>query len=116
MTRSNNHVQLIGNLGQAPELKTLDSGKKLCSVSLATNESYLNQAGEKIENVHWHRITAWGKTAEILSSLDKGARTLVSGKLQQRTYDDKDGVKQYVTEVQVNEVYALASINQPVEA
>jgi single-strand DNA-binding protein len=103
-----NKVQLIGNLGNAPEIKTLDGGKKMAKFSIATNESYRNAKGEKVTETQWHNLVAWGKVAEIVEKyLTKGSEVAVEGKLTNRTYNDKDGNKKYFTEVQVNELLML---------
>lgn len=103
-----NKVQLIGNLGGNPEIKSLDGGKKLARFSIATNESYRNAKGEKVTETQWHNLVAWGKVAEIAEKyLTKGAEVAIEGKLMNRTYNDKEGNKKYITEVQVNEVLML---------
>jgi len=103
-----NKVQLIGNLGNAPEIKTTESGKKLARFSMATNESYRNAKGEKITETQWHNLVAWGKVADIAEKfLVKGSEIAIEGKLMNRNYIDKAGVKKYITEVQVNEVLML---------
>jgi single-strand DNA-binding protein len=103
-----NKVQLIGNLGQNPEIKTLDGGKKMAKFSLATSEVYRNAQGEKVKETQWHNIVAWGKVAEIAEKyLTKGSEVAVEGKLTNRTYNDKDGNKKYFTEIQVNELLML---------
>jgi single-strand DNA-binding protein len=103
-----NKVQLIGNLGNNPEIKTLDGGKKLARFSVATNEVYRNTKGEKVTETQWHNLVAWGKVAEIAEKfLTKGSEVAIEGKLMNRTYNDKDGVKKYFTEVQVNELLLL---------
>lgn len=100
-----NKVQLIGNLGNAPEVKTTESGKKLARFSVATNESYRNSKGEKVTETTWHNLVAWGKVAEIAEKyLTKGKEVAVEGKLINRSYTDKDGNKRYITEVEVNEI------------
>ncbi len=100
-----NKVQLIGNLGNAPEVKTTESGKKLARFSVATNESYRNAKGEKVTETTWHNLVAWGKVAEIAEKyLNKGSEIAIEGKLINRSYTDKDGNKKYITEVQVNEI------------
>ena len=105
-----NKVQLIGNLGNAPEVKTTESGKKLARFSVATNESYRNAKGEKVTETTWHNLVAWGKVAEIAEKyLNKGSEIAVEGKLINRSYTDKDGNKKYITEVQVNELLMLGS-------
>jgi single-strand DNA-binding protein len=103
-----NKVQLIGNLGNAPEIKTTEGGKKLARFSMATNESYRNAQGEKITETQWHNLIAWGKVADIAEKfLVKGSEVAIEGKLINRNYTDKDGIKKYITEVQVNEVLML---------
>lgn len=112
MNNLKNKVQLIGNLGMNPEIKTLESGKKLAKFSIATNESYKNAKGEKVEDTQWHNLIAWGKTADIIEKyLQKGNEVAVEGKLTNRSYDDKDGNKRYVTEIVVNELLMLGSKN-----
>lgn len=109
MNSLKNKVQLIGNLGNAPEVKVLDGGKKLARLSLATNETYKNAKGEKITETQWHNVIAWNKTAEIVEKyFTKGLEILVEGKLINRNYLDKDGVKRYVTEVQATELLILS--------
>lgn len=108
MSRLRNKVQLIGNLGQDPEIITLESGRKLAKFSLATNETYKNQKGERVTDTQWHNVIAWGKTAEIIESyLTKGKEVAVEGKLTNRTWDDKEGNKRYTTEVVCNELVML---------
>jgi len=105
-----NKVQLIGNLGNAPEVKTTENGKKLARFSVATNESYRNATGEKVTETTWHNLVAWGKVAEIAEKfLNKGSEIAIEGKLINRSYTDKDGNKKYITEVQVNELLMLGS-------
>jgi single-strand DNA-binding protein len=112
MNNLKNRVQLIGNLGMNPEIKNLESGKKLAKFSIATNESYKNAKGEKIEDTQWHNLIAWGKTADIIEKyLQKGTEVAVEGKLTNRSYDDKDGNKRYVTENVVNEILMLGNKN-----
>lgn len=103
-----NKVQLIGNLGNAPEVKTLESGKKMARFSVATNEIYRNAKGEKVTETQWHNLIAWGKVAEIVEKfLTKGKEVAIEGKLINRSYNDKDGNKKYITEIQVNELLLL---------
>ena len=113
MKNLRNKVQLIGNLGKDPEVKQLDSGKTLAKLSLATSENYKNADGEKVTDTQWHNLVAWGKTAQIAEQyLKKGNRIAVEGKLINRSYEDKEGVKRYVTEVLVNEILMLGSKNK----
>lgn len=105
-----NKVQLIGNLGNAPEIKTFDSGKKMAKFSLATSENYRNAKGEKVQETQWHNLVAWGKVAEIVEKyLSKGKEVAIEGKLVNRSYNDKEGNKKYITEVQVSELLMLGS-------
>lgn len=105
MNNLRNHVQLMGRLGQDPEIINLDSGKKLAKFSLATNEYYTNAKGEKVENTDWHNVVAWGKTAEIIENyVTKGQEVLISGKLTNRSYETKEGEKRYITEVVCNQL------------
>jgi single-strand DNA-binding protein len=108
MNAMKNTVQLIGNVGNDPEIKTFDGGKKLANITLATNDSYKNDKGEKVEQTEWHKVVAWGKTADIIEKyVTKGLQIAVEGKLTHRSYDDKNGEKRYITEVVVNEVLLL---------
>ncbi len=103
-----NKVQLIGNLGNNPEIRTIEGGRKMARFSVATSETYRNAKGEKVTETQWHNLVAWGKVAEIAEQfLSKGSEVAIEGKLINRNYTDKDGVKRYVTEVQVNEVLML---------
>jgi single-strand DNA-binding protein len=103
-----NKVQLIGNLGGNPEIKTTESGKKMARFSVATNEVYRNAKGDKVTETQWHSLVAWGRVAEIVEKyLVKGSEVAIEGKLVNRSYNDKEGNKKYVTEVQVNEVLVL---------
>ena len=108
MNALRNKVQLIGNLGMNPEVKTLDGGKKLAKMSIATNESYKNAKGERVTETQWHNLIAWGKTAEIIEKLlKKGSEVAVEGKLINRNYTDKEGIKRYITEIEVHELLLI---------
>ncbi len=112
MNALRNKVQLIGNLGMNPEIKTFAGGKKLAKVSIATNETYKNAKGEKVTDTQWHNLVVWGKLAEVVEKfLKKGSEVAVEGKLLNRNYTDKEGVKRYITEIQVNELLILDSKN-----
>ena len=103
-----NKVQLIGNLGKKPEIKTTDGGKKMARFSVATNESYRNTKGDRVTETQWHNLIAWGRVADIAEKyLDKGSEVVIEGKLVNRSYTDKSGSKKYVSEVQVAEVLML---------
>jgi single-strand DNA-binding protein len=108
MSTLKNKVQLIGHVGQDPEIKTFDGGKKLAKLSIATNESYKNEKGEKVEETQWHNLIAWGKTAETIEKyVVKGKEIAIEGKLTHRSYEDKNGEKRYVTEVVIDELLML---------
>ena len=108
MNTLRNRVQLIGNLGNDPEIINLESGKMLAKFSIATNESYKNTKGEKITDTQWHNIVAWGKTAEIVEKfVAKGKEIAIDGKLTSRSYETKEGDKRYVTEIVCNELLML---------
>ena len=103
-----NRVQLIGNVGQEPEVKTVNGDRKVANFTIATNDHYFNEKGDKVEQTEWHRVTAWGKTAEIIEKfVVKGKEIGIEGKLTHRSYDDKEGIKRYVTEIVANEVLLL---------
>ena len=108
MNTLRNKVQLIGNLGNDPEIITLDSGKKLAKFSIATNESYKNTMGEKVTDTQWHNVIAWNKTAEIIEKyVTKGNEIAIEGKLTYRSYESKEEEKKYITEVVCNELLML---------
>jgi single-strand DNA-binding protein len=108
MNALRNKVQLIGHLGNDPEITNLESGKKRAKLTLATNDTYRNDKGEKITDTQWHNVVAWGKTAEIIEKyVNKGKEIAVEGKLNHRSYEDKNGDKKYFTEVVVNELLLL---------
>lgn len=110
MLQLKNRVQLIGNLGMDPEVKNLEGGKTMARISIATNDVYKNQKGEKITDTQWHNLVAWGKTAQIAEKyLKKGSEVAVEGKLTSRSYEDKDGVKKYITEIVINEILMIGS-------
>ncbi|HKJ06594.1 MAG TPA: single-stranded DNA-binding protein [Flavobacteriaceae bacterium] len=110
MNNLRNKVQLIGHLGNNPEIIELESGKKLAKFSLATNEVYKNNEGERVTNTEWHNVVAWNKNAEIIEKyFEKGKEVAVEGKLTSRNYTDKEGIKRYVTEVVCNDFLLLGS-------
>lgn len=110
MSTLRNKVQLIGHVGNDPEIKTFDGGKKLAKLNVATNESYKNEKGEKVEETQWHSLIAWGKTADIIEKyVVKGKEIAIEGKLTHRSYEDKNGEKRYITEVVIEELLLLGS-------
>ena len=103
-----NRVQLIGNLGNDPEIKELDNGKKVARFSIATKDSYKNAEGEKITSTQWHNIVAWDTNASIAERfLKKGREVAIEGRLMHRSYDDSEGTTKYITEIIVNEILLL---------
>ena len=105
-----NRVHLIGFLGNNPEIKTTENGKKLARFSLATNERYTSTSGEKVSETIWHNLIGWNNLADIAEKLLlKGCFVAVEGKLINRNYTDTEGVKRYVTEIQVIELLLLNS-------
>lgn len=110
MNNLRNKVQLIGNLGNDPEVRETENKKKMVKFSIATNESYRNAAGEKVTETQWHNIIAWGKVAEIAEKfLVKGSEVALEGKLMNHTYVDKQGIKRYYTQIQANELLMVGS-------
>ncbi len=108
MSNLKNSVRLIGFLGNAPELKEFSKTKKVARLSIATNDSYKNDKGEKVEETQWHNLVIWDKLADVAAKyLVKGNEVAVEGKLTSRSYTDKDGTKRYVTEILVNEFLML---------
>ncbi|MDF3079152.1 MAG: single-stranded DNA-binding protein [Sphingobacteriaceae bacterium] len=108
MSNLRNSVRLAGFLGTEPEAKTVGQNKKMVRFSIATNDSYKNEKGEKVEETQWHNLVMWGNTAQIAEKfLHKGSEVTVEGKLTSRNYTDKDGIKRYVTEIVVNEILLM---------
>jgi single-strand DNA-binding protein len=103
-----NRVQLIGHLGADPEITSLDSGKKLAKIALATNEVYYNDKGEKVTDTQWHQAVAWGKLADVVEKyVSKGKEVALEGKLLHRSYEDRNGDKKYSTEVIISDLLLL---------
>ena len=108
MKTLNNTVRLIGNLGFDPEVREIAKGRKVARISVATNESYTNAAGEKVTDTQWHTVVAWGQTAEMVERLlRKGSPVMLEGRLVHRSYEAKDGTKRYITEVVMNNFQLL---------
>jgi len=106
MKNIKNHVQLIGRLGANPEVKILDNGSKLARFNIAVTETYTSKNGEKVNNVQWHSIVAWGSLANIAERiLQKGVQVTIDGKLFNRNYINKSGLKQNSTEIIANELF-----------
>ena len=112
MTTLSNSVNLIGRLGMDPKSFEFDSGKMKTTFSLATSDYYKDQKGERVQETQWHNIIAWGKTAKIAADyLNKGKEIALEGKLTNRSYEDKDGNKKYITEVVANQILILDKKN-----
>ncbi len=107
MTTLKNSVQLIGRLGNDPQIMTFENGNKKASFSIATNDVYYNNKGERVEETHWHNVIVYGKKVETIESfLHKGSEIALQGKLITRSYE-KEGITRYITEVNLNEMYML---------
>lgn len=105
-----NKVTLIGHTGKDVEVYNFENGNRKASVTLATNDYYVNAHGERVEETQWHNLVAFGKTVEILEKyVQKGKEIAVEGKLTYRTYDDKDGTKRMITEIRIEELVLLGS-------
>ncbi len=103
-----NKVILVGNLGKDPEVRHLDNGRAVANFSIATSEVYKNREGERVTNTEWHNVVLWTPLAEVAERfLKKGGQVYIEGKLTTRSYDDKDGIKRYVTEVVGREMTLL---------
>ena len=104
-----NSVQLIGRLGNDPEVRSFESGKQMATFSLATNETYYNNKGEKVTDTQWHNIVVWGKKVDVVQNyLSKGSEIALEGKLINRSYE-KDGERKYITEISLNELLMMGS-------
>jgi len=104
-----NKVILVGNLGRDPEVRFTTGGKPVAQLSVATTDVWMDQNNQKQERTEWHRVVAWGKLAEVCGQyLSKGRQVYVEGRLQTRSYEDKDGVKKYTTEIVANTVKFLS--------
>jgi single-strand DNA-binding protein len=110
MNTLKNRVTLIGNLGQDPEIKTTETGKKVTHFTLATDDSYKNADGQKVKETTWHNIVAWNGLADIASKfLRKGREVAVEGRIVYRSYEDKKGITKYITEIVLNDLLLLRS-------
>jgi len=108
MSTIRNSVRLVGNLGMDPEVKSFDNNRKLAKMTIATNETYKNDKGERVTDTQWHNLVIWGAQAAIAEDiLKKGDEVAIEGKLSSHSYTDKDGNKRYMTEVVVNEFVKL---------
>ncbi len=117
-TRSLNRAQVIGNLGQDPDLRSLQSGMAVCNLSVATSESWTDKnTGEHREETEWHRVTLWGKLAEIAAQyLRKGDKVFLEGKLKTRKWQDQNGQDRYSTEIHADNLLMLGGKAQSQDA
>jgi len=104
MNNLRNKVQLIGNAGMDPEVKDIN-GTKMARFTVATNESYINKTGERMQQTQWHNMVAWGKKAELIERfVSKGKEMVLEGKLSSRSFENAEGQKRYITEILISEV------------
>lgn len=109
MNALRNKVQLIGRLGQDPEIITFDDGNKLAKFSMATDDSYKDKNGDKVERTDWHNIVVKGGLVKIVEEyVTKGKEIAIEGKLTTRSYETKDGEKRYITEIHCTELLLLS--------
>jgi single-strand DNA-binding protein len=112
MTNLTNSVQLIGHLGVDPKSHKFENGGLKVSFSMATNDYYFDKSGDKVKETEWHNIVVFGKTAEIAEKyLKKGSEVILRGKLTTRSWDDKEGKKQYMTEVVASQLHLMDKKN-----
>jgi len=110
MSKGVNKVILIGNLGSDPDVRFTPNGNAVCNMSLATDESYKNKDGQKVDKTEWHRVSMFGKLAEIAGQyLTKGSQVYIEGKLETRKWQDKDGGDRYTTEIKAFQMQMLDS-------
>ncbi len=113
MNALRNSVRLIGHLGDTPKVRQFESGRKVANFSVATNDSYVDNAGNRKSETTWHKLVAYGQTAGIAEKyLQKGSEVAVEGKLTNRSYNDKNGDTHYITEIVVNSLMMLDSKNR----
>lgn len=108
-----NKAIVAGNVAADPDYRITNGGQAVCSLTLASNESYTDANGQKQDRVEWFRLIFWGKLADVVNQyIKKGSALYAEGKIRTRSYDDANGVKKYVTEIVVNELVMLPSGNQ----
>ena len=96
MNTVKNKVQLLGHVGQDPEILHLEDGKKCAKFSMATNENYTNAPGEKVEKTYWHQVVFWNRVAEVVEAhVKKGTKLAIEGKITTRSWEDEAGVKHF---------------------
>ncbi|HVW98607.1 MAG TPA: single-stranded DNA-binding protein [Mucilaginibacter sp.] len=108
MNALRNSVRLVGNLGADPEVKSFEHNKQLAKFSLAINETYKNDKGERISETQWHNLVAWGSQARFIGDyLKKGDEVAIEGKLSNKSWIDKEGNRRYATEIIINDLIKL---------
>ena len=108
--RTVNRAEIIGNLGDTPEVRNTGDGTAVCNLSVATSESYTNKSGEEVENTQWHRVVLWDKLAELAGQyLKKGSKVRIVGPIQYGSYEDADGNTRYTVEIKGRELMFLDS-------
>jgi single-strand DNA-binding protein len=117
LSRSVNKVVLIGNLGADPEVRTTANGSRVANLSVATSRSWTNQAGERQEKTEWHRVVMWNTRVRQLADtaekyLKKGDRVYIEGRIEYRTWEDREGKTRYTTEINANEMVMLSPRGQ----
>jgi single-strand DNA-binding protein len=112
MNNLKNSVRLIGHVGMNPEVKVVNGNRKLAKFSVATSDNYKNSKGEWETQTQWHNLVAWGNAATKAEKLiSKGAEVVIEGKLMHRNYEDAQGVKRYITEIQVSDLLVVKAKN-----
>lgn len=112
MKNMRNSVQIIGNVGNAPEIREFENGKLSARFNVATNENFKNAAGEWVQNTSWHKVVAWGGMANYIAKhITKGGEVALEGKLNNRSFEGKDGITRFITEIVVNEVMMVSGKN-----
>ncbi len=104
-----NQVQLIGRLGADPEMKEFSNGNSKVSMNIATSETYKNKAGDQITDTQWHNVIAWNGTGKYIKNyISKGTEIIIQGKLTHNSYEDKNGITRYITEIVADQVMILS--------
>jgi len=103
-----NKAILVGNVGNDPEVRYLDSGTPVANFRLATSENYTNRSGEKVSQTEWHNVVLWRGLAEVAEKyVKKGSQVYIEGRIRTRTWDDRDGNKRYTTEIVADSMQLL---------
>ena len=117
MKRSTNKIQLLGNLGRSPDIKTFQNGSKLARLTMSTHSCYKDEKGKKITQRHWHTVVVHGRLAEVVErDIPRGSELTVEGELISRSYTDRTGASRLVTEVEASEVLRGLSCDRKIPA